>query len=150
MISVIVPTLNEEACLPRLLADLRRQNAARDVIVVDGGSRDRTLAKAREYDARILHAAPGRGAQLRRGAEAATGDIFLFLHADSRFPQDGLARIEERLSASPRLVGGNFGSCSMGIPGSAVGSPDSMPGSAGAGFITGTRACSCAATFIVP
>ncbi len=76
--------------------------------MVDGGNHDRTLAKARKYDVRILHAAPGRGAQLRRGAEAAIGDIFLFLHADSRFPQDGLARIEERLSGSPHLVGGNF------------------------------------------
>ncbi len=108
MISVIIPTLNEGINLPRLLADFQPEETAHEIIVVDGGSRDDTVCKAREYDVGVVRAEPNRGAQLRRGAEAATGEILLFLHADSQFPRGGLSRIEETLSASPRLVGGNF------------------------------------------
>ncbi len=108
MISVVIPTLDEEAALPRLLATLRRERISGEIIVVDGGSRDGTVEKAREHGVTVIGAESSRGAQLRRGAEAATGDILLFLHADSVFPAGGLAQIEETLSASPRLVGGNF------------------------------------------
>ena len=108
MISVIIPTLNEGTNLPRILADLQPEETAHEIIVVDGGSQDDTVCKTREYNVGVVGAAPGRGVQLRRGAEAATGDILLFLHADCRFPRGGLSRIKETLSASPRVVGGNF------------------------------------------
>ena len=107
MISVIIPTVDEAAALPRLLAGLRCQGVASEIILVDGGSRDDTVPRAREYRVKVVHSAPGRGTQLRAGAEAARGDILLFLHADSVFPDGGLARIEEILE-SPRIVGGNF------------------------------------------
>ena len=107
MISVVIPTMDEAKTLPRLLAGLQRQIAPSEIILVDGGSRDVTVLKAREHRVKIIHSAPGRGTQLRAGAEAAGGDILLFLHADSVFPDGGLARIEEILE-SPRIVGGNF------------------------------------------
>lgn len=108
MISIVIPTLDEETRLPRLLESLLREEAASEVIVVDGGSRDRTVAIARRFGVRVLRTARGRGLQLGQGAEVATGDILLFLHADTVFPAGGLSQIEARLSASPRLVGGNF------------------------------------------
>ncbi len=108
MISVIVPTLNEAGNLPRLLADLSRQESSSEILVVDGGSEDNTVSLAREHGADVIRSAPGRGLQLRRGAAAATGDVLLFLHADSAFPSGGLARIETVLAASPQIVGGNF------------------------------------------
>ncbi len=107
MISVVIPTMDEAKTLPRLLAGLQRQIAPSEIILVDGGSRDDTVPRAREYRVKVVHSAPGRGTQLRAGAEAARGDILLFLHADSVFPDGGLARIEEVLESS-RIVGGNF------------------------------------------
>ena len=108
MISVIIPTLNEGTNLPCLLADIRAEETAHEIIVVDGGSRDDTVRQAREHHVAVVRAGPNRGEQLRRGAEAATGEFLLFLHADCQFPRGGLARIEAALSASPRVVGGNF------------------------------------------
>jgi len=108
MISVIIPTLNEEADLPHLLHALRCEEAEHETLVVDGGSGDRTVALARQLGARVLVAKPGRGIQLRLGAAESSGDVLLFLHADSRFPKGGLARIEEALASMPDVVGGNF------------------------------------------
>ncbi len=107
MISVIIPTLNEGSNLPRLLEELQPEETAHEIIVVDGGSRDDTALVAREHGVKVILTAPGRGLQLRRGAEAASGDILLFLHADCRFSRGGLARIEAVLWSSPHLVGGN-------------------------------------------
>ena len=108
MISVIIPTLNEAQNLPRLLAALARETAVHEVIVVDGGSQDSTVDVARKFDIQVIESGPGRGVQLRHGADAATGDVLLFLHADSEFPAGGLDRIVENLATSPDIVGGNF------------------------------------------
>lgn len=108
MISVIIPTLDEAARLPALLAELAREDTAHEVIVADGGSRDGTAALARASGARLLIGAPGRGQQLALGAAAAQGETLLFLHADSHFPAGGLARIEAELAAEPNCPGGNF------------------------------------------
>ena len=108
MISVIIPALNEAERLPRLLATLAAESEPAEIIVVDGGSEDETPALARRGGARLLAAPTGRGAQLRIGAAAARGDVFLFLHADTGFPTDGLASIAHALAARPELVGGNF------------------------------------------
>ena len=108
MISVIIPTLNEAPRLAPLIGGLRAQGGGHEIIVVDGGSRDGTQAAARTLGVRVLEAGGGRGSQLACGAEAARGDILLFLHADTRFPATGLALIDDRLAASPETVGGNF------------------------------------------
>lgn len=108
VISVIIPTLNESDNLGRLVSQLRRQDAALEIIVVDGGSRDGTIAAARHDGAIIMHMNANRGAQLRAGALVARGDILLFLHADSEFPEGGLSQLARALAASPEAGGGNF------------------------------------------
>lgn len=86
MISVIVPTLNAEAGLSATLSALVPavvEGLVREVIIVDGGSSDRTLAIADQAGATVLHAGSGRGRQLAAGAEAARQPWLLFLHADT-------------------------------------------------------------------
>ncbi|MGM0552196.1 MAG: TIGR04283 family arsenosugar biosynthesis glycosyltransferase [Pseudomonadota bacterium] len=85
LISIIIPALNEEAALPALLADLQDWPHC-ERLVVDGGSRDTTVERARAVGARVLDSVPGRALQMNRGALEARGDWLLFLHADSRLP----------------------------------------------------------------
>ena len=108
MISVVIPTLNEARNLPALLRALRRESEAHEIVVADGGSRDGTPRLARAAGARLVRSAPGRGQQLAAGAQAARGDILLFLHADSGFPAGGLAHIARTLAEAPDCPGGNF------------------------------------------
>jgi rSAM/selenodomain-associated transferase 2 len=82
MISVVIPALDEEDAVAAAVASVRDE--ADEVIVADGGSRDRTRERAREAGATVLDAPPGRGAQLQHGAAAAGGDWLVFLHADTR------------------------------------------------------------------
>lgn len=91
LLSVIVPTLNEEAALPELLAGLSRQRGIRlEVLVGDGGSTDGTEAIARNMGAHFVAATRGRGAQMNTAARLATGDYLFFLHADSRLDDPDL------------------------------------------------------------
>jgi rSAM/selenodomain-associated transferase 2 len=80
MLSVVIPTLNAEA---RLSDCLERMKGADEILVVDGGSRDSTVAIAESAGVRLVISPPGRGAQLGVGAEAAKGDWLFFLHADT-------------------------------------------------------------------
>ena len=108
MISIIIPTLNEERSLPPLLDAIRQQGAEHEVIVVDGGSQDRTLEIARGHGVRILPSPPGRGNGICVGAKEARGDVLFFLHADSMLLPGTLYRINEVLSANAKIIGGNF------------------------------------------
>jgi rSAM/selenodomain-associated transferase 2 len=108
MISIIIPVLDEVDRLPGLLAALRAETVSHEIIVVDGGSRDRTFAVARQLGAVALTSEPGRGNQICRGVAAASCDILLFLHADTIFPPGGLSQIVETLAARPDIAGGNF------------------------------------------
>ena len=90
-LSVIIPTLDAEASLPATLAALvEARPLLREIIVADGGSRDRTVAIAKAAGARVLTAPRGRGAQLAAGAAIAEGHWLCFLHADTR-PEPGWA-----------------------------------------------------------
>jgi len=85
-LSIVIPTLNAQQDLPDTLACLMEglsSGLIREVIISDGGSQDATAAIADEAGAVWLTGAPGRGGQLRRGAELAQGDWLLFLHADT-------------------------------------------------------------------
>jgi rSAM/selenodomain-associated transferase 2 len=106
MISVIIPTYNEEATIGVLLSQLREQAPEGDIVVADGSSADSTAALAQAF-ARVVVTPANRGLQLNRGARAAHGEVLLFLHADVEFPAGGLAAIE-RVLADPDVVGGNF------------------------------------------
>lgn len=86
MLSIVIPTYNEEEYLPRLLASLRSQRFADyEIIVADAKSTDRTRAIAAAFGAKIVEGGlPGRGRNL--GAAAAQGDLLLFLDADVVLP----------------------------------------------------------------
>lgn len=99
-LSIVVPCLNESERIAGALdalAPLRGRGV--EVIVVDGGSTDCTLALARDRADLVIAGARGRGVQMNAGARRARGDVLLFLHADSRLPEradllvlDALAR----------------------------------------------------------
>jgi rSAM/selenodomain-associated transferase 2 len=99
-LSVIVPALNEESALPATLAALQPlRRRGHEVIVVDGGSWDATRERARAGADRVLEALRGRARQMNAGAQAAGGDVLLFLHADTLLPPDAddcIARALER------------------------------------------------------
>lgn len=103
--SVIVPALDEAGHIEETLLSARRAlGAGTELIVVDGGSRDGT-ARLAARRARVVLTAPGRGHQLSRGAAAASGDVLLFLHADTRLSEDAGAHIRTCLQ-DPDVVGG--------------------------------------------
>jgi rSAM/selenodomain-associated transferase 2 len=108
VISIIIPTLDEERSLPPLLAAICQQGTAHEVIVVDGGSRDQTVALARTVGVRTLVSRSGRGTGMSVGAEVSCGDVLFFLHADSTLPLGALDRINQALSADANIIGGNF------------------------------------------
>lgn len=112
-VSIIVPTLNEGAYLARSLRHLRLLDPpAKEIIVVDGGSTDDTLAIAQkseifaEQSVCLLSSVAGRSRQMNAGAAKATGDILCFLHADTLVPDDLVAVIAETLSDSKVTCGG--------------------------------------------
>jgi len=107
LISVIIPTLNEESALGPTLRRLQSQEEPFETIVVDGGSSDETRALARSRGATVLQASKGRASQMNRGAEKASGSALLFLHADTLLPPGGLSIIRGTLAA-PRTKGGTF------------------------------------------
>jgi len=105
-LSVIVPALDEGeriAATLDALASLRALGV--EVIVVDGGSRDATVQRARLRADRVIPAARGRASQMNAGAEKATGDVLLFLHADTRLPSDADHVVLNALERSGRAWG---------------------------------------------
>lgn len=105
-ISIIIPALNEEELIGQALCS---SNGAPDLeqIVVDGGSRDRTEEIARSLGVRVLNSPACRATQMNIGAGAATGEILLFLHADTRLPEgfDGIVR---HVAGRSRFAAGAF------------------------------------------
>ena len=92
-LSIIIPTLNEAAHLPALLADLQQQQGlSLELIVGDGGSTDATARIADSFGARLVHSGRGRGRQMNAAARWARGEFLLFLHADSRLEEPLLLR----------------------------------------------------------
>ena len=107
LISVVIPTLNEENTLGSTLQRLQHQEEPFETLVVDGGSEDETRALARSRGTTVLRASQGRATQMSRGAEEATGSIFLFLHADTLLPPNGLSIIRNALD-DPHTRSGAF------------------------------------------
>jgi GT2 family glycosyltransferase len=109
-VAIIVPTLNEAAVMPRLLRSLTiLAPAPAEIISVDGGSQDETLAliRASGFVRAVVHPAPGRGAAINRGVAEARSPLICVLHADTILPDDALTVIRRTL-ADPRTVLAGF------------------------------------------
>jgi len=109
LVSVIVPTLNEARTLPGMLDHLAALPGRIEVVVADGASGDDTARVAGRHPLapRVVEASGGRARQLNAGAAAATGDVLVFVHADSRLPSDA-HRSLVAACVDDGLVGGNF------------------------------------------
>ncbi|HEX6019348.1 MAG TPA: TIGR04283 family arsenosugar biosynthesis glycosyltransferase [Burkholderiaceae bacterium] len=107
-LTIVVPALDEAAQIAaslQPLQPLRRRGV--EVIVVDGGSSDATAALAGPLADRVLRSARGRARQMNAGAAQARAETLLFLHADTRLPDDALQAIETAL-VDPRAHWGRF------------------------------------------
>ncbi len=109
MLSIIIPTLNESKFLPQLLTSLSKaRQESVEVIVVDGGSVDETVNIAKSFGVRVVQSVKGRGNQIHRGVQESSGDILLFLHADSTLTSQNLQALESALEKEAHIIGGNF------------------------------------------
>lgn len=101
-ISIVVPVLNEAPRLAEHLEHLQEMRAqGHELIVVDGGSEDASLSVARPLVDRLLITGPGRAQQMNEGADRASGEILLFLHADTRLPDGAADLIQQAMAAAP-------------------------------------------------
>jgi rSAM/selenodomain-associated transferase 2/rSAM/selenodomain-associated transferase 1 len=105
-ISVIIPAINEADNIANTIESIGSGDK-KEVIVVDGGSNDDTVGIAKSLGARVITSAPQRARQMNRGADQATGDVLVFLHADTRLPE----KFEDFIFNSfkqPKMVAGAF------------------------------------------
>ena len=98
-ISIILPVLNEAGALQAHLPLLQEARAAgHELIVVDGGSRDNGPVLAAPLADRVISTQPGRARQMNAGAAVATGDVLLFLHIDTRLPDDAITLLQQHFA----------------------------------------------------
>ncbi|HEX9132658.1 MAG TPA: TIGR04283 family arsenosugar biosynthesis glycosyltransferase [Ktedonobacteraceae bacterium] len=109
--SIIMPVVNEEVVLEQQRSHLVSLCSHHDceLLIVDGGSTDRTLEIAQRFGTVII-SQRGRATQMNAGVAAATGEVLLFLHADTLLPGDAFCAIEQALTARD-VVGGAFQIC---------------------------------------
>jgi len=103
-VATVLPTLDEEAEIERHLPGALEW--VDELVVSDGGSRDRTVERARRWGAHVVSGPPGRGGQLNRGAAATTADVLVFLHADTSLPPGAVEQIRQAVAGG--AVGGGF------------------------------------------
>ena len=96
-LSIVIPVVDEAPLLAAFLRHLRERAPDAELIVVDGGSRDGSAQIAKPLADRTLHSRRGRAVQMNAGAQAATGDTLLFLHADSQLSNAMCTLIDEAL-----------------------------------------------------
>jgi rSAM/selenodomain-associated transferase 2 len=113
-VSVIVPTFNEERSIGRTLRALASLEGEVELILVDGGSQDRTTEIARRLGAKVVSSERGRGTQMHNGARAARGHTLFFLHADTIPAAEVIKEINEALARDAAALGGN---CSIRFEG---------------------------------
>jgi rSAM/selenodomain-associated transferase 2 len=103
---VIIPVLNESAYLGGCLQNFTQEQC--EVIVVDGGSTDNSVALAESFGAKVIRlGVANRGRQMNVGAATAQGELLLFFHADSRLPPNGIESIVAAMK-NPAVIGGGF------------------------------------------
>lgn len=113
-LSIIVPVLNEASELPNLLEGLLPlMRHGIEIIIADGGSEDGSATLAECAGFKVVHAARGRARQMNAGAMLASGELLLFLHADTQLPQGAATRLTQAL-ADNRHCWGRFDVCISG------------------------------------
>lgn len=105
-ISVVIPALNEESHIEKTLQSVTKQDGDYEFSVVDGGSTDNTATIAKKYTTVIISKC-GRAIQMNTGAKACSGDILLFLHADTILPDNAFREIRKRMQ-DDTVAGGSF------------------------------------------
>ncbi len=105
-LSIIIPTFNEEQWVERTLQAARAAAPDAEILVVDGGSNDATVERASKHT-HVLMTKRGRGIQLNAGVTASSGDILLFLHADTLAEAEGIAELLSVMQDSS-ILGGAF------------------------------------------
>ena len=104
-ISIIIPTINEANNLPLLISDLSIIKKEGEIIIVDGGSEDRTIDVASIYGAKVYKSKErNRGLQLDLGAKYSNGDWLIFLHADTRLTYDWFTKIKAVLEGDKNFI----------------------------------------------
>ncbi len=106
-ISVIIPAIDEAEVIGAAVDSAQRAGAS-EVILADGGSSDGTADVAESHGARVVTSDRGRARQQNTGAQLASGDVLLFLHADCCLPETGLQEVRKQLAGSLSRVGGCF------------------------------------------
>ncbi|MBE8988198.1 TIGR04283 family arsenosugar biosynthesis glycosyltransferase [Nostoc sp. LEGE 12450] len=105
-ISIIIPAINEAENIKKAIATTQGSINI-EVIVVDGGSSDDTVAIAQSLNVKVISSSPGRAVQMNAGAVAASGEIVLFLHADTCLPT-GFDEMVRTALQQPGIVAGAF------------------------------------------
>ncbi len=98
--SIIIPTLNEEKSIQSCLWALQPLRSNCELIIVDGDSTDNTRRLAAPLADKVILSAKGRAKQMNNGAKQATGELLIFLHADTGLPENALPLIQEKISHS--------------------------------------------------
>jgi len=116
LLSIIIPTLNEQSCIAATLQTLHPlRQQGHEIIVVDGGSQDNTYSLAQQGADKVLHCHPaGRALQMNAGVRAARGQLLLFLHADTQLPPQA----DQLIFAA--LTQGQWGRFNVRLSGSAI------------------------------
>lgn len=86
--SIIIPTLNEEEFLPRVLTNLQKLTEEIEIIISDGGSTDNTIKIAENLGAKVCSSKKGKGMQMNRAAQSSNGEVLIFLHSDTFLPDN--------------------------------------------------------------
>ncbi len=106
-VAIVIPALNEEAALPKVLRHLSVLDPApAETILVDGGSTDRTAALAEAAGLLVVRSAPGRARQINAGVVAATAPLVCVLHADTLLPDDAIAVVRRTLADDRTALAG--------------------------------------------
>ena len=105
-VSIIIPVLNEEQSIQQTLPSLQQyRQQGHEIIIVDGGSVDTTVAQAEHLCDKVIVSHPGRALQMNNGAKQAKRDVLLFLHADTLLPDNAVDLLLSNLESSGKVWG---------------------------------------------